>query len=148
MKPPIFGQRLWGTEPQQYLQLARMYRDAALFLPNYVGPNLNWPAYFLLMHACELTLKAFCKQCVANGQPYTRAPNHDLTKWYAIALNYGLPPADAYTKEALDTLSVLHDDDFARYPDNRRGPIPEVSDIANIVVEWLLAVVSPVVQQG
>ena len=54
MRPPIFAQTPVGTVPQQYLHLARMYRQAAIDLPAYVNASVNWPAYFLLLHACEL----------------------------------------------------------------------------------------------
>lgn len=148
MRPPIFAQTPVGTVPQQYLHLARMYRQAAIDLPAYVNASINWPAYFLLLHACELALKGFCKQCVANGQIFARASNHDLKSWYEIGRTYGLPAANQYTLDAFDILTELHRNNYARYPDNRRGFIPEISSLADDVVEWLFSVVSPVVQQG
>jgi hypothetical protein len=131
-----------GSKPQQYLHLARMFRTAAIALPDYVGAEQNWPAYALLLHACELALKAFCDQAVANGQPTDRASNHDLKGWYAIALRYGLP-SDQQIAEHIDNLTELHANHYTRYPDNRRGRIPEISRLANDVVDWLISAVSP-----
>ncbi len=137
-----------STIPQQYLHLARMYRRAAIDLPEYVNGSLNWPAYFLLLHACELALKGYCRQCVVNGQTDARAANHDLKGWYEIARRYGCASANQHTLDAFDTLTELHRHNYARYPDNRRGPIPDISHLANDVVDWLISAVSPVVQQG
>ena len=78
MKPPMFAPPPAGPKPQQYLYLANMFRTAALDLPAYVGADQNWLAYALLLHACELALKAFCDQAVVNGKPSARASNHDL----------------------------------------------------------------------
>jgi hypothetical protein len=36
MKPPIFSPPPQGSKPQQYLHLARMFRNAALGLPAYL----------------------------------------------------------------------------------------------------------------
>jgi hypothetical protein len=145
MKPPMFSQPPTGTMPQQYLYLARMFRNAAIDLPAYVNADINWPAYALLLHACELALKAFCDQSVANGNPPARASNHDLKGWYAIACRYGLP-ADPHIAEAIDVLTELHARHYARYPDNRRTRIPDISNLAYTVVDWLISAAAPVVQ--
>lgn len=144
----MFSQTPVGTVPQQYLHLARMYRQAAIDLPNYVNNSLNWPAYFLLLHACELTLKGFCKHCVMNGKADARASHHDLKGWYEIARAYGHPIADQHILDAFDILTELHRNNYARYPDNRNGPVPEISNLVNDVVDWLISAASPVVQRG
>jgi hypothetical protein len=146
MKAPMFYRPPTGTLPQQYLYLARMFRNAALGLPAYVNADVNWPIYALLLHACELALKAFCDQSVANGKPVDRAPNHDLKGWYAIACRYGLL-LQPHIAEAIDILTELHAKHYARYPDNRRTPVPDISNLTDTVVDWLISAVAPVVQQ-
>ena len=141
MKPPIFSPPPAGSKPQQYLHLARMFRAAALGLPAYVNGEQNWPAYALLLHACVLALKAFCDQSVANGKPSARAPNHDLQAWYRIAVQYGLP-ANPHVADSIDILAELHAGHYTRYPDNRKTTIPDISNVANDVVDWLIAAVS------
>jgi hypothetical protein len=141
----MFYQRPTGTLPQQYLYLARMFRDAALNLPAYVNADVNWPAYALLLHACELALKAFCDQSVANSKPPARASNHDLKGWYAIACQYGLP-VDPNIAEGIEILTKLHAQHYARYPDNRSTPIPDISNLSGTVVDWLISAVAPLVQ--
>ena len=61
MRPPIFPPQTIGDTPQQYLHRARMFRDAAMQLPDYVNSEPNWPRYALLMHAIELALKAYAR---------------------------------------------------------------------------------------
>jgi hypothetical protein len=78
-----------------------MFRDAALGLPDYVNNETNWPAYAVMLHACELALKAFCDQSVEDGAAARRASNHDLQGWYDLALEYGLPP-DAHTAQGIE----------------------------------------------
>jgi hypothetical protein len=142
MKPPMFSPPPAGSKPQQYLHLARMFRTAALGLPAYVNGEQNWPAYALLLHACELALKAYCDQSVANGKPSDRAPNHDLQGWYRIAVQYGLP-ADPHVADVIDVLADLHAGHYTRYPDNRKTTIPGLSNVVDDVVDRLIAAVSP-----
>jgi hypothetical protein len=141
-QPPIFPPPPSGSKPQQYLHLARMFGNAARALPAYVGPEQNWPAYALLLHACELALKAFCDQSVANGQPSTRAPNHDLQGWYQIAVQYGLP-ADPHVADGIDLLADLHASHYTRYPDNRKIRVFDISNVAHEVVDRLIEAISP-----
>ena len=142
MKPPMFSQPPTGSKPQQYLHLARMFRTAALGLPAYVNGEQNWPVYALLLHACELALKAFCDQSVVNGKPCARAPNHDLQRWYRTAVQYGLRD-DPQIADAIRILADLHARHYARYPDNRNAPSPDLSNIVDDVVDRLIAAVSP-----
>jgi hypothetical protein len=138
MKPPIFSVQPAGSKPQQYLHLARMFRTAALGMPAYVNGDQNWPAYALMLHACELALKAFCNQSVAND----RASNHDLQGWYRIALQNGLPD-DQHVAAGIDVLAELHASHYTRYPDNRKIAISDLSNIADEVVDRLIGAVSP-----
>jgi len=146
MKPPIFSAPPTGSKPQQYLHLARMFRAAALELPSYVNAEVNWPTYALLLHACELTLKAFCDQSVANGKPSARAPNHDLKGWYTIALQHGLP-TDQHVANGINILTELHSNHYTRYPDNRQTQLPDISNIADVVVDRLISTVSGLINQ-
>ena len=146
MKPPIFSMPPAGSKPHQYLHRAIMFRTGALGLPAYVNGEQNWPAYALLLHACELALKAFCDQSVANGKPIARAANHDLQEWYRIARQYGLP-ADPHVAEGIDILAELHADHYTRYPDNRKTTIPDISNVADDVVDRLIGAVSPSIYQ-
>ena len=69
MRPPIFPPQTIGDTPQQYLHRARMFRDAAMQLPDYVNSEPNWPRYALLMHAIELALKAYARHFYPDGIP-------------------------------------------------------------------------------
>jgi hypothetical protein len=140
-QPPVFSPPRSGSKPQQYLHLARMFRAAALELPDYVNNEQNWPVYALLLHACELALKAFCDQSVANGQASARAPNHDLHRWYQIAVQYGLS-ADPHVADGIDILADLHASHYTRYPDNRKTTALDISTVANDVVDRLIAAIS------
>jgi hypothetical protein len=59
MRPPIFAQNLSGTIAQQYLHRARMFRDAAISLPDYLDREQYWPKYVLL------TLARCCRHWAA-----------------------------------------------------------------------------------
>lgn len=141
MKPPMFSPPPGGSKPQQYLHRARMFMGAAINLPNYVNGEQNWPAYALWLHACELALKAFCDKSVGDGKPSKRAPNHDLQGWYQIALQYGLP-ADQRISEYVAILTKIHIDHHTRYPDTGNTPIPDLSNVAGEVAEWMIATAS------
>lgn len=126
---------------QQYLHRARMFRGAAIGLPDYAGAETNWPAYALMLHACELALKAFCDQSVANGQPSAaRVPNHDLQGWYNLALRYGLA-ADPHIADCVDVLAEIHASHYTRYPGNPNIRPRDLS-ITNDVVDALIAAAS------
>jgi hypothetical protein len=79
MKPPIFSARPTGNTAQQYLHRARMFREAAVQLPDYRNGEEFWPKYALLTHAIELSLKAIAQHSVENGKPPGKEPKqHDL----------------------------------------------------------------------
>ena len=132
-----------GPQPRQYMHLARMFRDAASGLPDIVNAEQNWPKYALLLHACELTLKAFCAQSVANGEADARASNHNLQEWDDIALQYGLP-VNQHMADCIDELTEFHASHYTRYPDARKRPAPDLSSATSDLAEWLIATVSRV----
>lgn len=140
MKPPIFSSRPAGNVPQQYLHRARMFRDAAMRLPDYSSAEQYWPKYALLTHAIELSLKAFAQHSVENGAPPGNEPKqHDLVGWYRLALEYGLSDRPD-VKESIELLNQLHLTHYTRYPQDRHGPVPDASTIADRTVDHLLLV--------
>ncbi len=134
---PIFPQLSAGSVPHDYLNRARQFQTAATCLAGYVNGQINWPSYALLFHACELTLKAYCLQYA----PGVHLPKHSLKRLYEIAEQHGLV-LPANIAPALDVLEDMHAQHWARYPDNRTGPILDVSAIASEVVETLMNAVS------
>jgi hypothetical protein len=82
MKPPIFSIRPTGSDAQQYLHRARMFRHAAGELVDYFNGEQYWPKYALLTHAIELALKALANIDVLNElhrNHYTRYPQERAT---------------------------------------------------------------------
>jgi hypothetical protein len=138
VKPPIFSAQSIGTKPQQYLHRARMFRDAAIGLPDYSSGKQYWPKYALLTHAIELALKAFAQHSVDIGQPAGKEPKqHDLLGWYRLALQYGLPDEPSVA-ENVHFLGQLHLTHYARYPQDQHSAIPEASLIADTTVDHLI----------
>lgn len=144
MKAPLFAPATAGlSKPQLYLHRARMFRDAAIWLPGYAANETNWPAYALMLQACELAMKAFCDQSVANGHQKASASNHDLEGWYSLAIQYGLP-TDAYIAEGIATVSEIHKSHYTRYPDNG-GIQPRDLSVTNDVVDALISAASALI---
>ena len=134
---PMFPQVSSGSTAQDYLSLARQYQAASIFLPDYTGCQINWPAYTLIFHACELALKAY-SQRHAPGVPL---PRHSLKRLYAVASTHGLTlPLDSIS--ALDVLEDMHAEHWPRYSDNRSGPILDVGALAGDLLETLIRAVS------
>jgi hypothetical protein len=139
MSPPIFAQSLSGTKAQQYLHRARMFRDAAIKLPDYSNGEQYWPKYALLTHAIELSLKSFAEYSVAAGKPPGKhVQNHDLAGLYKLALQYGLPDKPGIA-ENIDILNELHLTHYSRYPQQSATPIPGAQDIADSTVDYLIS---------
>ena len=68
-----------------------MFQAAASKLVSYTSGEQNWPRYAVLLHAIELALKAFAKQCEMQGVTLGNPPsNHDLQGWYDLAVQNGL----------------------------------------------------------
>jgi hypothetical protein len=138
MKPPMFSIRPTGNMAQQYLHRARMFRDAAMRLPDYSNGEQFWPKYALLTHAIELSLKAFAQHSVENGKPPGKEPKqHDLLGWYQLALEYGLPDEPSVA-DNVDVLNQLHLTHYTRYPQQRSTPVLDASVIADTTVDHLI----------
>jgi hypothetical protein len=138
MKPPIFpGPRITDT-PQQYLHRARMFRNAAIGVSDYVNGEPFWPRYALITHAIELALKAFVRHCAAGAaQPLQEPRQHDLSGWYALALQYGLQN-DPTIARNIDVLNELHSTHYSRYPQHGSTPIPAGEFILDTTVDHLI----------
>jgi len=107
-------------------------------LPDYSNAEQYWPKYALLTHAIELSLKAFAQHSIENGmQPGKEPKQHDLLGWYLLALEYGLPDAPG-VKDNINILNQLHLTHYTRYPQDRSGPIPNASSIADSAVDHLI----------
>ncbi|THD49067.1 MAG: hypothetical protein E8A46_20920 [Bradyrhizobium sp.] len=138
MKPPIFSIRPSGTNPQQYMHRARLFRDAASRLPDYLNGEQYWPKYAMLTHAIELALKAFAQFSIDSGMTRGEEPKqHDLLGWYRLALQYGLPdePGVAQNLNVLNRLHVTH---YTRYPQDPPTVVPDASSIADTTVDHLI----------
>lgn len=139
MSVPIFSIMPTGDIAQQYLHRARMFRQAAIQLPDYSNGEQFWPKYALLTHAIELSLKAFAHHVVKNGKPPSKQPKqHDLLAWYQLALQYGLPN-EPTVEDNIRLLNQLHVDHYTRYPQNRSTPVPDASTIADGTVDHLIS---------
>jgi hypothetical protein len=122
----------------QYLHRARMFRDAAMPLPDYLNGEQYWPKYALLTHAIELALKAFAQHSVKNGKPPGNDPKqHDLLGWCRLALQYGLADEPGVAGN-LDLLNQLHLTHYTRYPQDRPSAVPDASLIADTTVDHLI----------
>lgn len=139
MKPPIFPIGLAGDTAQQFLHRARMFRNAAMELTEYVNGEQNWPKYAFLTHAIELALKAFARHSIQNGKsPPDKEPRqHDLRGWYDLTLRYGLQD-ELGVAANIDVLSDLHLNHYMRYPQGRATPVPAASNIADSTVDHLI----------
>ncbi|MGH6851317.1 MAG: hypothetical protein ACREDD_12870 [Methylocella sp.] len=138
MKPPIYAPMQIGNEAQQYLHHARLFRQAAMDLPDYRNAEPFWPKYALLTHAIELSLKAFAKHSIARGKPLGKEPKqHDLQGWYQVAIRFGLP-YDSNTAKNIEVLNELHESHYMRYPQARSDPVPDASLIADTTVDSLI----------
>jgi hypothetical protein len=139
LNPPIFSPQAAEAGPQQYLHRARMFRDAAMRLPDYSNAEPYWPKYALLTHAIELSLKAFAQHSVENGMPAPdREPRqHDLLGWYLLALQCGLADRPDVRKN-VELLNELHITHYARYPQDPSRSVPNATVIADNTVDHLI----------
>jgi hypothetical protein len=113
-------------------------------LPNYIANDQNWPRWFLIAHAIELTIKAYIVFKEDGGAPVpdVHAPhNHDLTGQYEYAVLYGLKP-NPLIKSELAEVSNFHRIQFARYPDPKVAP-PELDsdDLADQLCREITAAI-------
>lgn len=136
-KPPIFSSPPSGNAAQQYLHRARSFRNAAMNLVDYSNGEQFLPKYALLTHAIELALKAFALYSVEAGKPYRRVSNHDLRGLYQLAIEYGLRE-DPSISENINHLHELHFSHYMRYPQEATTPVPHLSVIADLTVDYLI----------
>jgi hypothetical protein len=145
MRPPIFPMNRSGNEAQQLLHRARMFKNAAADLVAYTSSEQNWPRYALLLHAIELALKGFVKQCELQGSPLGKLPgNHHLQAWYDLAVKHGLKD-DPHIAQNITHLTDLDFTAFARYPQDRSAPVPDLSIITDETVEFLIETITQTV---
>jgi hypothetical protein len=144
MRPPIFPMNHSGNEAQQFMHRARMFRDAATELVAYTSSEQNWPRYALLLHACELALKGFLKQCEMRGAQLGKEPhNHDLKGWYELAVQHGLK-GDPQIAQYITDLTDLHFTSYPRYPQARATPVRDLSIIAAETTQYLIDTITPI----
>jgi hypothetical protein len=148
MKPTIYPPMPGGTLAQQYLHRARMFHAAATDPPlsDYRNGEPFWPKYALLTHAIELSLKAFHHYSVEKGKspPAKEPKQHDLVRWYLLAVDYGLPK-ELTMIEYCAILNELHLGHLTRYPQAREKPIPNASIIAEEAVDHLISTLTPII---
>jgi len=122
------------------LHRARIFRDAAIKLPDYSNGEQYWPKYALLTHAIELSLKAFAHHSIQNGKPPGKEPKqHDLRGWYELGVQYGLQEGPSVAAH-IDVLNELHKGHYTRYPQERTTPIPSADAIADDTVDHLISI--------
>jgi hypothetical protein len=91
-----------------------------------------------LTHAIELALKAFVRHFIANSNSPAKEPRqHDLSGWYRLALEFGLPN-DPTIQENIEPLNELHITHYTRYPQHRAAPPPAAETIADSTVDHLI----------
>jgi len=135
----MFSIKPTGNTAEQYMHRARMFRDAAMKLPDYSSAEQYWPKYALLTHAIELSLKAFHRYSIQNGKPPPgkEPKQHNLRGWYRLALQYGLKDEPGVASN-VDILSELHLTHYTRYPQDRATPVPDAYVIADSTVDHLI----------
>lgn len=136
---------------KRYLSRARQFRSAAINLVGDMqGAEPNWPKYFLLGHAIELTIKAYLvfldeelKQQRPAGLP--EPGNHDLKGLYDYAVARGLKRNTLVTED-LPHLSELHQIHYARYPVYEAKAVALISqfdDVADQLIDDVGAAIGP-----
>jgi hypothetical protein len=121
----------------QYLHRARMFRDAAMRLPDYLNGEQYWPKYALL------TTRSARPQGLRStfGQEWEtarqRTKQRDLLGWYWLGLRYGLADEPGVAGN-LDLLNQLHLTHYTRYPQDRPSAVPDASLIADTTVDRLI----------
>lgn len=141
--PLIFSPPRTGNIAQQHIHRARMFRIAALGLPDIVNGEQNWPRYLLLTQAIELALKAYALH-FGFDMSGPRPANHDLTGWYHVALGYGLSDSPTVAKH-IDVLNMLNRTSYLRYPSEKPMQVPSVENIADATVDHLLEALTRVI---
>jgi hypothetical protein len=119
-QPTPFRALSSGFSALDHIARARQYRRAAMKVEDIEFAEPCWPKYFLMGHAIELALKAvpeFFNPAIDYKAPTAMAApgNHDLVGLYEWAKLHGLA-ADELIDNNLPSLSELHEDYYARYP--------------------------------
>lgn len=97
-----------------------------------------WPRYALITHAIELALKAFVRHRAANGNLPAKEPRqHDLSGWYKLAIQYGLPHEPTIAQN-IELLNELHSTHYTRYPQHRSAPISAGETMLDSTVDHLI----------
>jgi len=91
-----------GNMAQQYLHRARMFREAAVRLPDISNGEQFWPRYALLTHAIELSLKAFYYLQSSLGRRLAESQS-SMTCLDGITLRFRM---DFNKSRALRTISI------------------------------------------
>ncbi len=95
-----------------------MYRAQAIGMPDIVNGQPNWPRYFLLAHAAELSIRSvlvFAKTNTSARAVGKEPGDHDLSGLYEYACKLGLKSNPQVLSE-LSYLSDIHENHVARYP--------------------------------
>jgi hypothetical protein len=82
--------------------------------------RLDYPTYFLLSHALELTLKAYLAAKNVSEKDLRRKIKHDLTHAYAKANENGFRMDDERVPIAVQALAEFHSEYAFRYPTKKR----------------------------
>ena len=120
---------------QRFLARARQFRRVAMPLPDMDSAEPNWPKWFLITHAIELTIKAYIHSREELNVPAPTAPvpaNHDLVALYDYAVSYGLKRDPEVTKD-LPHLSELHQQHYARYPQEAVKPVALIAQYDDLI---------------
>lgn len=133
---------------------ARDYLEAALVVDEHLGKRPHYlrvapiPAYFLLTHALELTLKAYLRAAGLTVEQLSYRPlGHDLRALYSKARDLGLPALYELTEEdssALHLLAELNEGHQLRYIETGAKTFPSWA-IAEPFVVRLHQAVAPTV---
>jgi hypothetical protein len=124
-----------ALESMRLLDRARQFRQVAVSLHDMDGPEPNWPKWFLVTHAIELTIKAYIesrKDSAAIRPSGPEPANHDLVALYNYAVDYGLTRDPIVTKD-LPHLSELHEVHYARYPQLQAKPVALIAQYDDMV---------------
>lgn len=150
IQPTPFRTPPHPLEAQRFLIRARQYRDQAMPLADMVGPEPNWPKYFLMTHAIELAINAYLAFDKGLGRPRARATkkpdHHDLMALYNEAVRRGLKQNNRALQD-LPHLSELHKTHYARYPQIEAKPVALIAQFDDMT-DQLLADVAAAIGPG
>lgn len=141
------GQALKLPQPPEWyagdlLQRAKEYLRACQQLKaGETNKDLLYPAYHLVAHATELSLKAYLAASGVTSKHLREKLGHKLGKLYRAAQGRGLPPIEQLDL-VVDQLEDLNEEQSLRYPAYFIQVAPRPEDYAD-VVEKLLSRIGP-----